>query len=142
MFRIKGHRGTCSNFPFIKLLSIQAKISFSRQGHFTTFILPNLQPYRFQYHVSLIYNFHDKGHSVTLTLPNTKPNRFHMSSFKSRDKFNLPIYQACKHIGKNLIFAKGSFSIHFTKYKTKQVHIPCFTRDIEAHVQTSHLSNF
>ena len=159
MFRIKGHRGTSSNFPFIKLLSIQAKISFSHQGNFTTFILPNLQPYKFKYHVShqgmsstlifiklvtyrLKYNFQDNGHSFTLTLPNTKPNRFRISSFKSRDKFNLPIYQTCKHIGKNLIFAKGSFSIHFTKYKTKQVHISCFTRVIEAQVQTSHLSNF
>ena len=50
MFRIKGHRGTSS--LFIKLLTTEANISFSRQGLFQYFHLPNFKPNRFTYHVS------------------------------------------------------------------------------------------
>jgi len=71
----------------------------------STLIFIKLVTYR------LKYNFQDNGHSFTLTLPNTKPNRFRISSFKSRDKFNLPIYQTCKHLGQNLVFATRVISI-------------------------------
>jgi len=43
-----------------------------------------------------------------------------MSCFASRDKFKLPIYQSCRQIDQNLIFATKSFQyFHFTEYKTK-----------------------
>ena len=43
-----------------------------------------------------------------------------MSGFASRDKFKLPIYQSCRQIDQNLIFATKSFQyFHFTEYKTK-----------------------
>ena len=47
-----SHQGTSSNFPFIKHVGIQTKISFSRRSHSNTFILPNTKPNRFTYHVS------------------------------------------------------------------------------------------
>ena len=104
---------TNSTFLFLKLKSIQAKISFLRQEHSKTFISPNTKQTMFTYHVLnqgtistfsfikfaiLISLFCDKGHFNTLYLPNLDPNRFkyHVShQGTSRDNLNLHIYQTC-----------------------------------------------
>ena len=92
MLRIKGYRGTSSNFPILPFYRIQNQILL-RQRHSNTFILPkqnqiglhimfcikgqvqtshlsNLQAYRPKSH------FRYNGQSNTFILPNTKPNRF------------------------------------------------------------------
>ena len=77
---------------------MQAKISFSRQGSFQYFHFTEF-----------------------------KTEQDHISCFTSRDKFKLPIYQTCRHMDQNIIFATKSFQyFHFTEYKTKQAHISCF----------------
>ena len=63
-------------FLFLNLVSMQAKISFSRQGTF--------------------HYFHFAKYKI---------KQVHKSCFKSRNKFNLLIYQICNYIGKYLIFA-------------------------------------
>ena len=90
-----SHQGTSSNIPFIKLVGIQSKISFLRQGsiqyfYFTEYktkqvhvscfasrdiegqvkppYLSNMKPYR------LKSCFRDKGHPYTFYLPNLNPS--------------------------------------------------------------------
>ena len=69
------NQGAHSTFPFIKF-TIQAKITFSRQGTFQDF---HFTEYKTKY--------------------------VHISRFKSRDKFNLLNSQIQKSIGQNIIFA-------------------------------------
>ena len=82
MFRIKGHQGTSSTFSFIIFVTINAKISFSVQES--------------SRHNMIVEKTH------VLNLPNLKQNKFkyHVSQKGTlRDKFKLPIYQNCNHIG-------------------------------------------
>ena len=112
MLRIKGYRGTSSNFPILSFYRMQNQI-LSRQGHSNTSFygmqnqigshiifyikgqvqtshLSNLLAYRQKSH------FRDKGQSITFILPNTKPKRF--------------TYHVCKkvHLGtsSNFLFIK------------------------------------
>ena len=131
----KGCQGTSSIFPFIKLRD---------KGHFNTFILPNLKPNRFKYYVlnqgtsstfilikivtiQAKISFSRQGTFQYFHFTEYETKQDHISCFASRDKFKLPIYQSCRQIDQNLIFATTSFQyFHFTEYKTKQVHISCF----------------
>ena len=124
-----SHQGTSSNFPFIKLVGIQTKISFSRRGS--------------------IQYFHFTEY---------KTKQVHISCFASRDNFKLPIYQSCRQIDLNLIFATKSFQyFYFTEYKSKYFRdkvipiLPFYQIQnqigshimfhIKGHIQTSNLSN-
>ena len=82
-----SHQGTCSNIPFIKLVGIQTKISFSRQRHSSTFILPCTKPNTFQ--TKSFQYFHFTEYKI---------KQAYISCFASRDKLNHPIYQTCRHI--------------------------------------------
>ena len=150
------NQGTSSTFIFIKIVTIQAKISFSRQGTFQYFHFTEYETKQ------TIISFSRQRHSSTFILPQSKPNTFetnsfqyfhfteykikrtHISCFASRDKFKLLIYQTCRHIDQNLIFATRVNPIHlFYRVQNKiGSHILSATRDVKGQVQTSHLSNF
>jgi len=97
MFRIMGHQGTSSTFVFMKHVTIYAKISFLRKGNSNTFILPNAKPNMFTYHV-----LNQGAHS---TFPYIKFTKYAKITFSRQGTFQY---------------------FHFTKYKTKYVHISCF----------------
>jgi len=61
MHRVKGHRETNSSFVFIKLLTIWAKISFSRQGLFQYF---HFTEYKTKYVQLLWYKSRDNERQV------------------------------------------------------------------------------
>ena len=91
-----SHQGTSSNIPFIKIVGIQTKISFSRQGSY------------------LYFHFTEY-----------KTKQVHISCLQqgtSRDKFKLPIYQTSRQGS----FQWSFQYFHFTELKTKQVQISCF----------------
>ena len=139
-----SHQGTSSNFPFIKLVGIQTKISFPRRSHSNTFILPNTKPNRFTYIM-----FRIKGQVKTSHLSNLQAYRL---KYYFRDKV-IPIlsfYRIQNQIGSHIMFrikgqvqtshlsnlqayrlkyhyrAKSFQYFHSTEYKTKQVHVSCF----------------
>ena len=133
MYRVKGHRETNSSFIFIKLLTIWAKISFSRQDYSNTFILPNTKPNVFKYYgtnqgtttdksnllISQTYNhrisFSRQGLFQYFYLTGYKPNMFKYygtNQGTTSDKSKLLISQTCKHRGQNLNFASRVISFY------------------------------
>ena len=108
-----SHHGTSSNFPFIKLVRIQTKISFSRQSHSNTFILWNTKPNRFTYNIS----YQGTGSNISF---------IKLVGIQIKSSFS-------RH---------GSIQyFQFTEYKTKQVHISCLQQGASRD-KFRHLSNF
>ena len=159
-----SYQGTSSNFPFIIVEGKQIKISFSRQSHSNSSIYQTCR--RIQTKISFsrqesIQYFHFTKY---------KTKQVHIACLQqgtTREKFKLPIYQSCRQIDQNLIFATKSFQ--FFHLSNLQAHIyqnlifatrvnPILsiyqiqnligsnsmfaTRDDKGEVQTSHLSNF
>ena len=151
MIRFKVHRGTNSTLIFIKLVIIQANISFSRQESsqyhlFTEFKTKQVQISCFtsrdiegqaQPSYRLKSHFRDKGHFNTFILPNTTPNRF------ANHLLNQETYSTFPFIKFSTIYTNISFSrqgtsqyLLFTEFKTKQIQISCFASlDIEGQIQ-------
>ena len=114
MLRIKGHRGTCQTFIFIKHETYKLKSCFRDKGHPYTFYLPNLNPNRFKYYAT------------------------HQGA--SRDKLTLHIYQPFNHICYNLIFATRVIPV-LSFYGIQNQIGSHIIFHIKGQVQTSHLSN-
>jgi len=141
MFRIKGQVQTSH---LSNLWAYRSKSHFRDKGQSNTFILPNTKPNRFTYHVcnkgrqgtSSNFSFiklRDKGHFNTFILPNLKPNRFTYHVSHQGTSSNFPF---TKVVGKytTITFSRQGWSIqyfHFTKYKTKYVHISCLQQGIQ-----------
>ena len=105
-----SHQGTSSNIPFIKLVGIQTIISFSRQGsiqyfHFIEYKTKQVHLSFLQQGTSRdnfklpIYQTSRQGSFQYFHFTEFKTKQVQISSFKSRGKFNLHIYQNCNHIG-------------------------------------------
>ena len=107
------YQGTSSNFPYIKVVGKQTKITFSRQRssiqyfHFTKYKTKQVQisclPQGIQGTSSNLpfIKLRDMGHCNTFIFSNMKLNRFtyHVShQGTSRKMVNLHIYQTCNHI--------------------------------------------
>ena len=110
MLRIKGYRETSSNFPILSFHRMQNQV-FSRQ-------------WSIQY-------FHFTEY---------KTKQVHISCNASRDKFKHLIYQSCRHIDQNLIFATMLNPI-LSFYRMQNQIWSHITFRIKGQVQTSHLSN-
>ena len=105
MLHIKGDRVTNSAVIFIKLLTIQAKIPFLRQGsfkyfHFTEYktkyfrdkVIPKLSFYRIQNQIGLHIMFRIKGQVQTSHLSNLQAYRpkTHFRDMGHSNSFILP----------------------------------------------------
>ena len=117
-----SHPGTSSNITFIKLVGIQSKISFLRQGsikyfYFTEYKTKQVYISCLQQGTSRdkfklpIYQTSPQGSVQYFNFTKFKTKQVQISCFKSWDKFNLHIYQNCNNIGQNLVFATRFISI-------------------------------
>ena len=99
-----SHQGTSSNISFNKLVGIQTKISFSRQGSIQYFLfteyktkqvlLSCLQQATSRDKFKLpIYQTSRQGSVQYFNFTEFKTKQVQISCFKSWDKFNLHIYQ-------------------------------------------------
>ena len=89
-----SHQGTCSNFPFIKVVGKSTKISFSRQSHSNTFILPNTKPNTIE--TKSFQFFH---------LSNLQAHIDQNLIFANRVNSILSFYQIQNQIGSHIMFA-------------------------------------
>ena len=119
-------------------------IKLHDKGQFNALILPNLKPNRFKYHVlnhgtstTFIFikigtiqskiSFSQQGSFQYFHFTEFKTKQVHISCFTSRDKFKLPIYQTCRHIDQNRIFAtkslleQGCFTSHLLSFDNNKV---------------------
>ena len=131
MLRIKRRRGTNSTFIFIKLLTVQAKISFLRQRSFQYFHFTEYKTKYFRDEVIPILSFY-----------RIQNQKVHISCLHLGTSSNFPFIN-CRHIDQKLIFATWVNPILPFHQIQNQIrsHIMFATRKIKGQVQISHLSN-